>query len=258
MARASYGMGGGAARPGLTCLVPLAAACAMPIGTTSGPSFGGRRAAHALQRLVVGGEAEGAVTEVGVLAVWPVAVDRAACRAGPCLDARTAWLPDDGLPVAIGLNAVGERDPMDLAFALDGSGSLSGFEDARAASVVVALERPTPADRLVVWAFTPVSEELVASEPVADAYRAEMRSRRSTGSRWWESSRGMQPDASSDTFDDPSVGAGSMDSVDNGDLGPGPTSDRGRGSFVKGLTRSATWWPSHRTNTWGDRALALV
>lgn len=248
-------------RPVLTCLVPLAAACTAQFDTTSGPSFGGdQRAAHALQQLVAGDEVEGAVTEAGVLAAWPVAVNRFACREGPCLDTRSAWLPDDGLLVAIGMDAVVERDPVDLAFALDGSGSMSGFEDARAAAVEVALDRLTADDELAVWAFTSVAEELVASEPLTDAHRAEVRIALQAldGLPVVRELRGMQPEACSGTFDDLFVGAGPTDSADTGR--PAVWADTGSwgGDLPEGAGALRDLVDTSSNERLGDQLLGLV
>lgn len=195
----------------------LASACTAQLDTTSGPTFGGdQRAREALT--VLDADDPEAITEAGVLAAWPVAVGRFACASGPCLDTRSTWMPGGDLLVAIALDAVVERDPVDLAFALDASGSMSGVEDARSAAVEVALDHLDDEDVLAVWAFTGTVEELVPAAPVTDSHRAQVRLalRALDGLPLL---RGMvaRPGACEGTFDD--LFDGVVDTADTGDTG---------------------------------------
>jgi len=154
----------------------LTAACTAQHPTQAGPTFGGDQRAHAaLAQLASGTLPDTAPTEAGILAAWPVAIPRVRCDEGLCLDARAAWLPDDDLLVAVGVDAVADRADAHVAFALDASGSVDGYEDVRAASVEVALEQLDDDDELAVWAFTGVAVPLVASAPVDAAHRATVR-----------------------------------------------------------------------------------
>jgi len=152
------------------------AACTAQHDTSLGPTFGGdQRAAAAVERLASGGMPVTPLTEAGLLAAWPVAVGRVTCGEGLCLDARAAWLPDDELLVAVGVDVVAERAPATVAFALDASGSMQGYEDVRAASVEVALDHLESDDALGLWAFTGTAVELVPVAAVTDEQRDEVR-----------------------------------------------------------------------------------
>ena len=113
----------------------LAVACTAQYPAELGPTFGGdQRATAALTSMASDELPTQPLTEAGLLAAWPVAVGRVRCDLGLCLDARAAWLPDDELLVAVGIEAVVERAPATVAFALDASGSMEGYEDVRAAA----------------------------------------------------------------------------------------------------------------------------
>lgn len=153
----------------------LAVACTAQYPAELGPTFGGdQRATAALTSMASDELPTQPLTEAGLLAAWPVAVGRVRCDLGLCLDARAAWLPDDELLVAVGIEAVVERAPATVAFALDASGSMEGYEDVRAAAVQIGLDHLDQHDEAGLWAFTGAAVELVPAAPVDDALGEEV------------------------------------------------------------------------------------
>lgn len=147
-------------------------ACQAQQEAASGPSFGGDLGYAAAERSLNAGVLPdpGALSEAGLLAGLPLAINPTPCIERACLATRAAWI-DEGLLVGIGIEGAPVRPPVELAFLLDASCSVAGSEDVRAATVEVALDALGPSDGLALWGFTGEVAPLLPSGPV-DADRA--------------------------------------------------------------------------------------